>query len=233
MGKNKNKKKRIDPYFKMRIYNINDVLDYVTYDNEGNCINDMPETKEYVGIDGATDEDDAFDVKMDSLRYRTFKHNGTSCSVCGIKATHFWLEINKIAFKNESYSIHHKPHFNLYATDDLGNEILMTKDHTLASALGGSDKVENLTTMCSVCNNKKSFKESHTLKKIKDKILEKESNNECHSSKEYDLMISWHRKVGTAKMISGNKCKINITNRDLMLKMLEKKITSISIKDKE
>ncbi len=50
-------------------------------------------------------------------------------------------------------------HFNLYAEDELningGNLILMTQDHFIPKAKGGKDTLENLRTMCSICNHNK------------------------------------------------------------------------------
>ena len=46
------------------------------------------------------------------------------------------------------------PHFNLYAVED-GRYVLMTKDHILAKARGGTDELYNYQTMCCTCNNLK------------------------------------------------------------------------------
>lgn len=48
----------------------------------------------------------------------------------------------------------HSPHFNLYAEED-GRYVLMTKDHVLAKARGGTDELANYQTMCCTCNNLK------------------------------------------------------------------------------
>jgi 5-methylcytosine-specific restriction endonuclease McrA len=42
-------------------------------------------------------------------------------------------------------------HFNLYAINEDGHEILMTKDHIQPTAKGGKNIVANLQTMC--CND--------------------------------------------------------------------------------
>jgi len=39
-------------------------------------------------------------------------------------------------------------HFNLYAIDENGNEVMMTKDHILAKARGGKDKIDNFQSCC-------------------------------------------------------------------------------------
>ena len=47
------------------------------------------------------------------------------------------------------------PHLNLYAQDRAGNLILMTQDHIKPKSKGGSNKMENLQTMCCRCNQTK------------------------------------------------------------------------------
>ena len=89
-------------------------------------------------------------VKIHSLRLRTFAIHGTVCSSCGLHATHFAVERTS---KNTNHSSYH---INLYGINSDGREVLFTHDHTLARALGGKDSIENTTTMCSPCNNKKS-----------------------------------------------------------------------------
>lgn len=51
-------------------------------------------------------------------------------------------------------------HFNLWAVDPDGTEVLMTHDHKLARALGGKNALENTQTMCSPCNGNKAVAES-------------------------------------------------------------------------
>ena len=86
----------------------------------------------------------SYRVRMNSLRYQTFRAN-QSCVACGIQGNIFLLEISPPATR---------PHFNFYHRD--GNRlILMTKDHIIPRSLGGSEKLSNLQTMCSTCNNLK------------------------------------------------------------------------------
>lgn len=99
------------------------------------------------------------EVKVSSLRMRCFAIRGIACSKCGLAGEFFAFEkplFSKI--KNESW------HLNLYGTKG-GEEVLFTHDHTLARALGGKDKIENVTTMCSPCNNEKSFGEGEERKR--------------------------------------------------------------------
>ena len=44
---------------------------------------------------------------------------------------------------------------NLYAIDENGKEVLMTKDHILPKSKGGKDEIDNYQTMCIRCNEAK------------------------------------------------------------------------------
>jgi hypothetical protein len=75
----------------------------------------------------------------------TFVKHGTKCVSCGIEGVFFAVELNL----NEP----EKPCLlNLYAIDELGNEVLMNMDHRLPRARGGADCVDNMQTMCQPCN---------------------------------------------------------------------------------
>lgn len=80
-------------------------------------------------------------IKMNSLRYHTFA-KGLKCK-CGLVGQYFVKERN-IAV--EGY------HFNLYAIDGDGKEVLMTKDHIMPKSKGGKDSISNFETMCITCN---------------------------------------------------------------------------------
>ncbi len=88
--------------------------------------------------------DQVYSVRMNSDRYFVFKDN-PHCVACGIEGTKMILDMNP---GDQS------PHFNLYAVED-GRYVLMTKDHVLAKARGGTDELSNYQTMCSICNNLK------------------------------------------------------------------------------
>lgn len=89
-------------------------------------------------------------VNVTSLRLLTFCKS-TTCSSCGLAATHFAVE------HNDGFSWH----LNLWADrSDMGKrEMLFTHDHTLARGLGGADNESNVTTMCAGCNAKKAVGE--------------------------------------------------------------------------
>ena len=86
-------------------------------------------------------------VNVSSLRLRTFRKSGCVCVVCGIKGQVFHKE--KHGPNIPTY------HLNLYAFDESGEEVLMTKDHILPKSLDGADKLSNMQTMCYHCNQKK------------------------------------------------------------------------------
>lgn len=90
-------------------------------------------------------------VRMSSMRYRNFLVHGITCVTCGIKGSYFYLE---------RHAGHANPdkspfHFNLYAADGQGREIMMTKDHIMPKSLGGNNYIGNLQTMCCKCNERK------------------------------------------------------------------------------
>jgi 5-methylcytosine-specific restriction endonuclease McrA len=87
-------------------------------------------------------------VFMTSDRYTLFKNKGCTCVKCGIEGTFFALETGHGCDVPRA-------HFNLYALDKDGKEILMTKDHIQAASKGGPDQLTNYQTMCIVCNVEK------------------------------------------------------------------------------
>lgn len=91
-------------------------------------------------------------VRVAGTRLMTFTR-GLTCSSCGLEATHFAIERDKISPPNTGW------HLNLYGELN-GEEVLFTHDHTLARALGGSHHdPKNITTMCLPCNAEKSILE--------------------------------------------------------------------------
>ena len=85
-------------------------------------------------------------IKMNSQRYELFKNKGVKCVDCGIEGKYFVKEKHP---SSNSY------HFNLYAINKRGKEVLMTKDHIIRKRDGGADSLENYQTMCTKCNQKK------------------------------------------------------------------------------
>ena len=72
------------------------------------------------------------------------------CWHCGLEATVFVLEHRHRCFGQA-------PILELYAKVD-GRLILMTRDHIIPRAVGGTDAVENLRPGCTKCNGKRGHK---------------------------------------------------------------------------
>lgn len=105
--------------------------------------------------------DRSFQVRMTSLRLRTFKRSQT-CVICGLVGTKMLLE---------RFETHGGPHFNFYGVgkpSDIfmshptavegslkSNLVLFTKDHILPKSAGGRDTIDNMQTMCVICNGLK------------------------------------------------------------------------------
>ena len=77
-------------------------------------------------------------VKVSTLRLQSFKVHGVTCVTCGVVGAAFFVERTN----------QETPHLNLYTADD----VLMTRDHIVATADGGADTLENSQTMCFPCN---------------------------------------------------------------------------------
>lgn len=84
---------------------------------------------------------EGYDVYTTSLRYKTFVEKGYKCVCCGRTGAYYALE------KSHGSNLK-RAHFNLYSNDD----VLMTKDHILPKSKGGADCIENMQTMCTICN---------------------------------------------------------------------------------
>ena len=87
-------------------------------------------------------------LKANSPRYTLFFTKGFKCVKCGIEGKYFAKERDPSSNSN-------KYHLNLYALDENGKEVLMTKDHIIPKSKGGKNKLENYQTMCCRCNNNK------------------------------------------------------------------------------
>ena len=110
--------------------------------------------KEYIEFDG-------FRVKVTSQRNSVFKRS-LNCSECGIVGSYFKLDKGCDC---ETY------HFNLYALDENGNEVLMTKDHIIPKSKGGKNIQSNYRTMCQPCNNARGNGDQQVISKKKKKKL--------------------------------------------------------------
>jgi len=88
-------------------------------------------------------------VKMTSQRYAVFQKS-IKCCDCGLTGQYFAAENTEKSSPNY--------HLNLYAINEAGEEVLMTKDHIFAVANGGKNSMSNYRTMCQPCNHAKGKK---------------------------------------------------------------------------
>ena len=61
--------------------------------------------------------------------------------MCGLEAKFFRHENNNVNNPNVW-------HFNLYGVNNLGEEVMFTKDHIIPKSKGGKNHVSNYQTMC-------------------------------------------------------------------------------------
>jgi hypothetical protein len=140
-----------------------------------------------------------------SIRLKTFSKS-CKCIECGLEGTFFKLESSA---KDDT------PHFNLYGISEFGNDVLFTKDHIIPKSVGGADSIENMQTMCAVCNNKKgnSYTEDHlkngkfrkgitkpieNIKAFKNEVLDRDKSMSLRvllKEKNVDLAIKKLQKV--------------------------------------
>ena len=128
--------KKKQKYIRNGIFSIDEVLPHVDFHNET--------TQDYLGDDAIV-----YHIRMWSSRYKCFSKFGTKCVFCGIEGSFFALERD---YKCDSF------HFNLYAIDESGDEVLMTKDHIVPKSKGGKNHLSNYQTMCVTCNRDKGDK---------------------------------------------------------------------------
>ena len=90
-------------------------------------------------------------MKMGSDRYYVFRES-LSCAFCDLTGSIIYKERG---LDKNGNNLTCGYHFNLYAIDKDGNEVLMTKDHILAKSIGGKDIIDNYQTCCRICNTNK------------------------------------------------------------------------------
>lgn len=83
----------------------------------------------------------SYTISLKSQRYFLF-HKEKTC-ICGLEGKVFRLETHQVGII---------PHFNLYSIEN-NKPVLMTKDHIIPRALGGTNTLDNYRTMCSKCNS--------------------------------------------------------------------------------
>lgn len=96
-----------------------------------------------------------FQLKASGLRLECLVSNN-QCVVCKRVGT-LWLLQAHHCHRNDNGDIilRENPHLNLYTVDDDDSLVLMTRDHIVPRSKGGLDVLENLQTMCTICNNAK------------------------------------------------------------------------------
>lgn len=94
------------------------------------------------------------EVNLGILNIRMHFHKGVDCIQCGAKGDHFKLQRTP----GPPHILFSQWHLNLFAIDNNGKEVLMTKDHRMPKSKGGSDDLDNLDPMCTKCNGKKADK---------------------------------------------------------------------------
>ncbi|MDP2692801.1 MAG: HNH endonuclease [bacterium] len=85
--------------------------------------------------------------RMAVKRARVFLEKGIECK-CGLRGSFFALE----SHRDGSF------HLDLFAKDEVGDDVLMTIDHIHPASKGGSNTIGNYDPMCKVCNEEKSDK---------------------------------------------------------------------------
>lgn len=85
-------------------------------------------------------------IHIESLRMQTYS-KGISCVHCGRMGHYFAVERHRSSTS--------KFHLNLYHLSKDNKEVMITSDHIISKANGGSNKLENRQPMCSFCNNAK------------------------------------------------------------------------------
>ena len=122
----------------MTQYSLEEVFLHVDIPENPMLINQGNKNKKKVDFDGDI-------IKVSSDRLVLFKDKGCKCVVCGIEGAYF----------QKDYSSCPNPHLNLYATNDNGEPVLMTKDHIQPKSKGGKDCQANYQPMCQPCNIEK------------------------------------------------------------------------------
>ncbi|MNR16109.1 HNH endonuclease [compost metagenome] len=136
-------------------------------------------------------------IPMSSHRYWTFKEKGCKCVECGIEGVYFAKERSGGVV---SY------HFNLYAVDENGQEVLMTKDHIQPKSKGGRNHIENYQTMCTRCNWVKGHFTGSKLEEIK---------MYAKSMKELDVLVLTRLFIDLNEKLKARKEELKKSNPNM------------------
>ena len=88
-------------------------------------------------------------VKSPAIKMQVFARDGYRCVSCNAHAEYFAVERDADNRAHTFFTL------QLYARNSLGQTVVMTLDHVLPRARGGSDAIANLQTMCRPCNQAK------------------------------------------------------------------------------
>ncbi len=83
-------------------------------------------------------------IKITLKNAKIFYEKGITCVNCGIKGSYFAIEKDKGGGM----------HLDLYAKNEK-EDVMMTVDHIVPASKGGSNQIDNLQTMCKICNETK------------------------------------------------------------------------------
>jgi hypothetical protein len=155
------------------------------------------------------------EVPTDIVNLYVYKEKGVDCKGCQAKGSHFYIE----KFGEGSH-VFNNWHLNLYAINQYGNEVMITKDHILAKSAGGSDELINLQPMCKTCNQKKGCKPMAVLMNH----LELSSKN--HMARERKMVEAEQTYGYKEKTLHRLKERYNLELTDEEYKSLSKKVAT-------
>lgn len=88
-------------------------------------------------------------VKSPAVKMQVFARDRYRCVSCDARAEYFAVE------RDADNRMHAFFTLQLYARNASGQTVVMTLDHVLPRARGGSDDIGNLQSMCRPCNQAK------------------------------------------------------------------------------
>jgi len=93
-------------------------------------------------------------VSLKKAKWFSFQRS-TQCVACDVDGTRVFLQVYGRLINSVLNMRHRRARLQLYGEEN-GQLILMTPDHITPRSQGGSGEVDNLQTMCAICNALKS-----------------------------------------------------------------------------